>query len=227
MDTAAVRVEDERDLYPTHEEDSVPEIPAHSRQIRYLIEALQARFPRRWVTGDMCLYWERNPQGPYVAPDVAVFDAPPPDPLPIVWLQWRDAPLLFVLEVGSKSTWGKDVGPKVDTYGETLKVPEYLYAYSRPERPLDLRLWRAGRERYERVLPDGSGRVWSKQLGVAFGFDDDRFLRVYLSDGEMLLTYEEVIGRSQAETQRRSELERELEQLRLEVERLRRESKEQ
>jgi Uma2 family endonuclease len=214
MDAAlAISVEDERDLYPTHEEDSLPEIPAHSRQIRYLIEALQARFPHLWVAGDMCLYWERNPQGPYVAPDVAVFGAPPPDPLPTVWLQWQDAPLLFVLEVGSRSTWGNDVGPKVDTYGEVLKSPEYVYAYSRPERPLDLRMWRAGRDGYERIDLDGSGRVWSEQLGVGFGFDDDRFLRIYTPEGGVLKTY--------------GEMDAQLEQLKAELDRLKRlESKE-
>lgn len=243
MEAAAIEVmDDERDLYPIHEEDSLPQNPDHHEMIRYLVEALQARFPQYWFTADMCHYWEpNNPKGPYVAPDLSVIGAPPPDPFHSVYLTWRDPPLRLVLEIGSRSTFGNDTGPKVETYEKLLKAPEYIYAYSRPHR-LELRMWRMGPQGYDPVLPDSEGRVWSEQLGVGFGFDENRFLRIFTSEGNQLQTYGEIYQgleetslrvereaqqrveaerRASEEARRREEAERELMVLRAELERLR------
>jgi hypothetical protein len=63
---------DERDLYPVHEEDDVPEIPRHERQNGYLRAALRTHLPDAFVTGNVCVYWERGNTRDYVAPDVFV-----------------------------------------------------------------------------------------------------------------------------------------------------------
>jgi len=222
----AVLVEDEHDLYPVHEEDSVPETPRHFWQVTYLAAALQSHLPGLWVTGDTCLYWERGDKKRYVAPDVSVIACPPPPEPKNVYLAWSDPPLLFVVEVGSRSTLAADTGPKVETFERLLAVPEYLYAD--PPRG-DLRLWRMVNDRYTPVPREADGRVWSAQLEVWFGYDAQGFLRAYTPTGTMLLTHEEERSRraeaeqrAQSEAAARAEAERRLTELTAELERLRR-----
>ncbi len=207
----AVPPADEHDLYPVHEEDTVPETPAHFRQQLYLVGALQAHFPDRWVTGETCLYWEPESFSKYLAPDVAVIDQPVPKSPKRVYLAWRDAPLQFVAEIRSRSSFARDVEAKPERYERDLQVPEYLYT----DPPTgDLRLWRMVDDRYRQIPREPDGRVWSAQLGVWFGFDEDELLRVYTRDGTMLLTHEEERRRAEAAEQEVAALRAELERLR-------------
>ena len=197
--------EEDRGFYPIHEEDHVVQGPAHDRQSVYLTGALGAHRPDLWVLGEACLYWEPGNKQRYVAPDVAVVDSPPPDPLPTVYLQWQDPPLLFVAEVASDSTRSHDVAGKLATYEGGLRVPEYLYAD--PDRR-DLRLWRLMEGRYHRVRAEPDGRLWSAQLGLWFGLDESGFLRVYTRERGMLLTHAEVSMRAEREAEQRADAER-------------------
>jgi Uma2 family endonuclease len=208
---------DEHALYPVHEEDTVPEGAAHHYQSVYLTGALRTYLPRCWVIGNLCLYWERGNTERYRAPDLAVIEGPEPDPLPNVYLAWRDAPLLFVAEIASPSTAHEDQGRNRADYEQHLRVPEYLFAdLARRE----LRLWRLVDGEYQPVAPAADGRLWSSTLKVAFGFDASAFLRVYAPSGEPLPTYAEVVERRREAERGRREAER----AQLEAERARREA---
>ncbi|MCA1595803.1 MAG: Uma2 family endonuclease, partial [Chloroflexi bacterium] len=204
-------IQDEHELYPVHEEDTVPQNPRHFKQQMYLAGTLQAYLPRWWVTGETCLYWERGNTKRYVAPDVAVIETLPPGEPHNVYLRWSDPPLLFVAEIGSRSSLVGDTGPKVSTYEQKLCVPEYLYAD--PPRS-DLRLWRMADGRYHPVSRTAEGRVWSEQLSVFFGYDENGLLRAYTPAGEMLQTHEEAQADARAAHRRVAELTAELERLR-------------
>ncbi|MBI3946559.1 MAG: Uma2 family endonuclease [Armatimonadetes bacterium] len=91
---------------------------------RYLRDALGAHLPGRWVTGNICMYWEPENVQRYAAPDVLVVDGPAREPLPTVYLKWSDPPALLVVEIGSKSTFLSDEGPQLGTYAWRLAVPE-------------------------------------------------------------------------------------------------------
>lgn len=201
-------IQDEHDLYPVHEEDTVPEIPAHYRQSRYMSGAVEAERGDLWVAGEICLYWERGKYDRYAAPDVTVVDCPPEAGPRRVYLKWVDPPLLFVAEVGSRSTFREDTGPKLEVFARHLEVPEYLYAD--PPRG-DLRFWRLVDGEYSPVLPDADGRYWSEGLDLGFGFDPLGFLRVYTRDGRIVATHAEEVRerreaeRAQAEAERRAE----------------------
>jgi Uma2 family endonuclease len=134
----------------------------------------------------------------YVAPDLAVVDGPPPDPLPRVYLKWEDPPLLFVAEVISDATAARERSEKPFIYENALCVPEYLVAD--PE-DRGLIFWRLQDGRYRSVRPQ-SGRMVSETLNLAFGFDDSGFLRIYTPDGEMLLTHAEERARAELEADR-------------------------
>jgi Uma2 family endonuclease len=178
---------DDRDLYPLHEEDDVTEIPFHERQVRYLRNALSVHFPGWFVTGNVAIYWEPGNTRRYRAPDVFVAREPLPEPDPRVYLTWLDPPVIFVAEIGSRSTQRADEGPKVEIYSRHVRAAEYLY--SDPPRG-SLRLWRQGPEGYEEVPAEANGRFRSAELQLEFGLEE-RFLRVYTLEGARLRTHEE------------------------------------
>jgi Uma2 family endonuclease len=227
---------DEQDLYPLHEEDDVPEIPRHERQTRELRDAISVHRPDLYLTGNVCIYWERNNFQRYRAPDIMVTAAPLAHPEPRVCLIWRDPPILFVAEIGSRSTFREDEGPKQEIYGELIKAREYLY--SDPPNG-QIRLWRLGTESYEEVAPEANGRLQSVELGLEFAIDEDGDLRAYTLGGERLRTHEEsehdrekAEARAREEARQREEAERQRQdaerrreeaEIRAEAERARRE----
>ena len=194
---------DEHELYPVHEEDTVPERPQHEAQVRYLREALGTRLPQYWVTGDVCMYWEELAFALYRAPDVLVVDRPRPAELPPVYLKWSDSAALMVVEVGSKSTFREDEGPKVERYLLDLGVAEYLYFWPhRNPKRRRLRMWRLIDDEAMDVAPLPGGRYFSETLGLEFGLDETGFLRVYERDGTPLPTSVELSALARQERER-------------------------
>jgi Uma2 family endonuclease len=220
---------EDRDWYPIHEEDDVAEIPFHKEQTTDLYDALRVRFPQYFVTGNVCIYWERGNRSLYRAPDLFVAAGKPADPEPRVYLTWSDPPILFVAEIGSRSTLREDEGPKVEIYQDHIRAAEYLY--SNPPKG-DLRMWRMGDAGYEEVTPEPNGRLRSAELDLEFGIEGG-FLRIYTPDGERLRTHEEAEqllaeqaqlrqeaeARAAAERARREELERRLAEMEAQLQR--------
>ena len=209
---------DEHDMYPVHEEDNVPEKMLHEAQARYLRGALAAYFPDRLVTGEVCMYWEERNFYQYAAPDVLVVDGPRPDPLPSTYLRWSDPPPLLVIEVGSRSTFVRDEGPKLDIYAYSLRVPNYLYYH--PDRRL-LQLFRLTDDGYHAVPPDARGWVYSETVDLWFGVDESGWLRIYTPAGERLLGHEEEARARQEADARAAAAEGRLAEVEAELQRLR------
>jgi Uma2 family endonuclease len=186
---------DEHNLYPIHEEDDVPEKRFHEKVTRYFRDALAARFPDWNVFGNVCIYWERGNYARYRAPDVCVAQGPVGDPPPPVHLMWLDPPVIFVAEIGSRSTFRTDEGPKLEIYAEHIHPEEYLYAHVLDEEqrmaPEGLKLWRRTDLGYRPVVPEPNGRLRSDVLQLELGVDERGYLRLYTLDGEALPTYEE------------------------------------
>jgi Uma2 family endonuclease len=204
---------DDREFYPLHEEDDVSETELHDLLVDYLCDAFRARFPLWRVFRNVCIYWDRGNTTAYRAPDVFVVKDPISQPDLRVYHMWQDPPVLFVAEVGSRSTFREDEGPKVDVYASLVKAKEYLY-YD-PERAL-LRLWRMGSDgAYEEAVSGANGRMWSVELELGFGVEAG-FLRAYTPTGERLRSHkeaerdrEEAEVRAAEEAQRRQAAERE------------------
>jgi Uma2 family endonuclease len=179
---------DDQDYYPLHGEDDVPETPPHEAAVRYARDVLAARFPDWFVTGNVCIYWEQGNTEKYRAPDVFVVKEPLSEPVTRVYQLWKQPPVAFVLEVGSRSTFRQDVGPKVEVYRDWVKAREYYH--------VDLdhrvqRLWRQGPGGYEERAPASTGRLRSAELGLEFELDEAGTLRIYTEAGELLLSHTE------------------------------------
>ncbi len=197
--TREPQLEDE--VYPSHEEDSVPEHPEHEYLAWIVITTLRRRLRDKWVTGDVPMYWEQGNKRDYRAPDVMVVDDPARSVERGPYKLWADAPTLFVLEISSKSTHVSDQGPKVPDYLHDLKVGEYLY-YDRLA--WRMRLWKAPESKIIEHSTNAAGRMVSETLSLEFGPDDQGRLRVYERDGTVLPLPEELFEQAErAEQERR------------------------
>lgn len=178
---------DDQEYYPLHEEDDVREIPSHHRRVNDLYDALRVRFPGWFITSNVCIYWERGNTRDCRAPDVLVVSDPLTEEAYRVYQTWRQPPVTFVAEIGSRSTFREDEGPKVEIYQDLIRVGEYLYAD--PPNGL-LRLWRLGPDGYLQVTPETNGRLRSQALALEFVLEAGE-LRAYTLDGQRLLTHTE------------------------------------
>jgi Uma2 family endonuclease len=202
---------DDQEFYPLHEEDDGPEIPPHEATARYLRDGVAARFPEWFVTGDVCIYWEPGNTQAYRAPDLLVVKEPLAEEVHRVYQTWKQPPVALVAEIGSRSTFRIDEGPKVEIYQDRVRAAEYFYA-DPPQG--DQRLWRLGPNGYEAVAPEANGRLRSAELGLEFGLDAAGHLWLYTPEGERLRTHTEseeerqaAEGRAAAEARRRQEAE--------------------
>jgi Uma2 family endonuclease len=178
---------DDQEFYPLHEEDDVSEIPPHRRWVTYLYNALEARFPAWFVASNVCIYWERGNTAVYRAPDLLVVKEPLAEAVARVYQTWKQPPVAFVAEIGSRSTQRVDEGPKVEIYQDQVHAAEYFYA-DPPNG--DQRLWRLGPDGYEAVEPGANGRLRSEELGLEFALEDGG-VRLYTLAGELLLNHVE------------------------------------
>jgi Uma2 family endonuclease len=224
---------DDQNYYPLHEEDDVPETPPHERRSRYARDAIETRFPHWFVTGNVCIYWERGNTQKYRAPDLFVVKEPLTEPVTRVYQLWRQPPVAFVLEVANRSTFRQDEEPKLEIYQEQVKAAEYLHVdLDRKQK----RLWRLGPGGYVSVAEEPNGRLRSEELGLEFDLEDGT-LQIYTPEGERLLSHEELEaqraeearGRQEAERQRavEAQLRQEAEAQRLEEARRRQEAEAQ
>jgi hypothetical protein len=195
---------DDISLYPLHEEDDVPEGPLHHRWATYLYNALSARYPDWFTSGNVCIYWEPHVYHKYVAPDAFLAQGAVPEPPPRVYRIWLLPPVIFVAEIGSKETATR--GPKLDRYVERIRPKEVLYTDPVDEEKgevltLELvHLWRLTDDGYVPVPPLPSGRLRSELLELEIGVDEEANLRLYTLDGAPLLNYQE------SEQERRAEV---------------------
>ncbi len=183
---------DDQEFYPLHEEDDVPETPPHEARSRYARDAIEAHFPTWFVTGNVCIYWERGNTRDYRAPDVMVVKAPLTEPVVRIYQLWRQPPVAFVLEVASRSTFRIDEGPKVADYQDLVKAGEYLHVDLDQGRQ---RLWRLSPAGYEEAGVAVNGRLQSQELGLEFALTEEGELQIFTPEGERLLSHEEEVAR--------------------------------
>jgi Uma2 family endonuclease len=211
LDPLPDSISDPDAFYHHHPEDSVPESGIHDAIVLYLHSVLAVHFPESWVASDVCCYWIPGNNRIYLAPDVFVTGAPRPEPISSSYRAWEHGPLRLVIEVGSRTSLRRDVGPKLERYAEGLLPQEYLY-YDADLRHLRLHRRTAGV--YVEVLPDDQDRVWSDETGLYFQMSADGYLRALYPSGDPLLSHGEEVERRREAERRVAALEAELARLR-------------
>jgi Uma2 family endonuclease len=191
-------------------EDDIPmESERHQLQMELLLEPLQPWLAQRgegYAGGNMFLYFSlAQTRGEYFrGPDVFVVLGVPHGERKS-WVVWEEgkAPDVIV-ELLSESTRRRDKTLKKQVYQDQLRIPEY-YWYD-PFNPDDWAGFRLSGAGYESLTPDGSGRLFSRQLQLSllrwsgsYRGISATWLRWATPQGELLLTGDE---RAEQERQR-------------------------
>jgi Uma2 family endonuclease len=210
----------DRKQFSLHPKDDMTESLYHGVQAVYFVEAFGQALPDLFAARNLAVYWvPGHRKHPYAGPDVLVSRFHPRQADPTVYLTYEDGPLTLVVEIASEKTRAKEKKKRDETYAQGLQVPEYLFV-DFERHILELHELVAGM--YEPVRPDSEGRLWSRELGVGFVWQEDgRLVRVLRPDGTVIPTRTEmeallasVEERVEAERQRAEALAAELERLR-------------
>src|SRR5947209_146559 len=195
------RVEDKVDFpddFSPMEEESMPEAALHDKLIQYLVEVLEWLFHRQLcaIHRNLAFYSIRDRSILSVAPDLAVINGLPFQPVKS-WRVGKTGPAPHVVfEVLSEETWRKDLEEKPDVYAR-MGVHEY-FAYDPNLLPLaqetTQRLfgWQLD-PALDRMVPltaNEDTSLWSDELN-SFLVPDQEILRLYDPDYQLRLTGEE------------------------------------
>src|SRR5436309_861968 len=72
------------------------ENPPHEATVRDLRNVLSFRFPGWFVTGNVCIYWQRGNTKKYRATDLLLVKEPLTEEVHRVYLTWKQPPVTFV-----------------------------------------------------------------------------------------------------------------------------------
>ena len=200
--------------YPESDGKPMAETDTHRKQMIYLLNALEDYFrddSNVYIAGNLFVYYEKGDPGGVVAPDVFVVKGVQKHDRRIyqVWKEGKGPDV--VLELTSRGTRQKDLGPKKGTY-EMLGVHEYfifdpLVEYLEPQL-VGFRLTKWG------YRPIDDEPLVSQVLGLELKVEGDTLRLVDLATGKRLLTPLEV-------QKARRQAEAEVERLQAELARLR------
>jgi len=125
------------------------------------------------------------------------------------WITWAEEGRYpdVIFELLSPSTEQYDLTVKKQLYEQTFRTGEYFCVAPKVEQLFG---WRLANNRYEPILPDARGWLWSQELGLWLGPWDgmfltmeSRWLRYYRPDGELVLLGDEAAQqRAELEAQR-------------------------
>jgi Uma2 family endonuclease len=198
-EAVALTPREDRSLFSLHSEDELTEHEFHDRQLHYSKHALEQLLPDFYVARNMAVYWVPGQrQHPYVGPDLFVARGRPAMENPSCYLTYEDGPLSFVMEVASESTRAGETKKRDEVYAAQLAVPEHLFIDGERHQ---LVLSALVGDRYEPVESDALGRLWSRELGIGFMWEEDgRLVRVVMPVGRLVATpQEEAALRREAE----------------------------
>ena len=182
-------------------------------------------------------YWWRNRNDVYVSGNLTVYynqqqlksrDFRGPDFFVVLgtekkdrrsWVVWDEQGQYpnLILEILSNSTKQVDKGPKKDLYQNIFRTPDYCWFD--PD-TFELAGFHLLDGRYEPILPNEQGWLWSQQLELFLGVHSDR-LRFFTPEGELIPSPEELAEqqsqRAEQERRRAEQAEQELERLKAQM----------
>ncbi len=218
--------------YPTSDGRPMAETDWHRDLMLELIETLKLRYAEDasvYVSGNLLVYYLRGDKRKHLAPDVFVVRGVPKHNR-LYYLMWEEGKGPdVVIELTSKTTRKEDVTKKFELYQDVLQVPEYFLfdpfeEYLKPPQ----QGWRLLGGKYVAIEPV-TRRLPSEVLGLHLERNATQLRLFDPATGQWLPTPRE--WRFQAELERermaRKTLELEIEKLRLELEALRQQKKDQ
>ncbi len=155
-------------------EDGIPmETPWHRAQMNLLIELTHVHWRGRtdfYTGGNMFLYFslEQARNRDYRGPDFFIVTGVDGTREREAWVVWDEAGRYpdLIVELLSDSTAREDMTVKKALYERTFRTPEY-FCYD--PRTRELLGWHLLEDRYEPLLPDARGWLWSAVLQLWLG----------------------------------------------------------
>ena len=141
------------------------------------------------------------------------------------WVVWEEGGKYpnFILEILSDTTAKNDRGLKKQLYQDVFRTPDYFWfdPYT-----LEFAGFKLTYRRYEEIVPNGQGWLWSDELQLYLGIEAGQ-LRFFTSAGELVPTPEEAEvqerDRAEAAEARAENLLRRLEEMGIKLDELNRE----
>jgi len=208
--------------YPASDGKPMGETGFHIKLIVYIISLLETYFRHRsdvYVGGDMFVYYEEGDPRRCFAPDVFVAFGVSNEERRS-WFAWKENKIPDVIfEFTSKETREEDLWTKRGLY-QWLGVKEYflfdpLDEYLKPR----LQGFRLIDGEY-RAIPESNNSMQSESLGLTLSAEESRLALTETKTGKRLLPLHELQDAYQKEIETRQLAENEIEQLRAELERL-------
>jgi len=190
--------------YPTSDGRPMAETDFHRILMTELIETLMDHYaanPNVYVSGNLLLFYEEGNKRRHVSPDVMVVFGVPKEPRLNyrVWVEGK-APSV-VIELTSSSTRKEDRTKKWVLYRDVLKVPEYFLFdpfgdYLKPR----FQGFRLVKGEYK-AFRSTNGRMKSQKLGLILEQDGDKLRLFNPGTGQRLMTREELVQTTRADSQ--------------------------
>jgi Uma2 family endonuclease len=186
----------------------------HLRQILILIQCLEWAWQDRddyFATGNLTIYYSPNQKKSedFRGPDFFVVLGTTRKGERKSWVVWQEGGKYpnVIIEILSESTAKIDREEKKQIYQDIFRTPDY---FGFDPDSLEFQGFTLIRGAYEPIEPSEQGWLWSQQLGLYLGIEQ-RQLRYFTPDGELVPTPEEAAkqAQQQAEQERqRAEQER-------------------
>ncbi|MAE15841.1 MAG: hypothetical protein CL911_00180 [Deltaproteobacteria bacterium] len=176
-------------FYPESDGRSMAETDVHRNLIFRMTAQLQAAFPEAYVSGNICLYYERGNPKKIISPDALLCRSQPPGEKH-VYLAWEDrAQLDLVMEFSSFSTRREDHHKKKRIYEQILKVPYYVIF---DPHAVYLTVYELGAQDYRQLETDEQGHCHLPGLQLRVALEDANVLRLFDVHGQPVWTTEEL-----------------------------------
>ncbi len=180
---------------PTNLDSDEPQLETdfHRRQIELLIRLLEYFWRDRqdfYISGNLTVYYNKKQlkSRNFAGPDVfVVLGAEKRDRRSwVVWDEDGKYPNV-VIELLSNSTAKVDRGKKRQLYQDIWRVPNYFWFH--PD-TLEFAGFHLVDGKYEQIIPDARGYLWSDQLDLLLGIHKNQ-LRYFTADGAIVPLPEE------------------------------------
>ncbi len=175
----------------------------HYDQLALLVNCLEWNWRDRddfFIGANLTVYYSRQQlrQREFLGPDFFLVrnTARRPRRSWVVWEENGRYPDL-IIELLSTSTANVDRTSKMAHYQNDFRTPEYFW-FS-PE-TLEFAGFRLVQQRYEPIVPNAQGRLWSDALGYFLGIDGEQ-LRFFTLDGDRLPTSSEAAEHAQQQAE--------------------------
>lgn len=207
-------------VYPTSDGKPMAETDIHRDLMTDFIWMLKQHFRDKndvYVSGNLLIYYEKGEPRKSISPDVfVVFGIEKKERLN--YLTWEEGHTPdFVLEIASRRTYRKDIGPKKELYASVLGVKEY-FIYDPLGQIVPSFIGFSLIEGAYKEIEFASGRLPSDILDLELGEQDGRLGLYDPNTAQWLNPPAEQIEK---ETTERKRVEAELAEALVEIERLR------